>query len=95
MMYWFRRAGSLFFHRAAGLEHFEHAVGDEESADDIAGSGAMAMTPSTVANSLLRSPTMTIAPTTAMASRALVRASESVEQGRDVAETSKPMKQPA
>src|ERR1700677_481306 len=29
----------LFFHRTAGLEHFEHAVGDQESADYVAGGG--------------------------------------------------------
>jgi hypothetical protein len=29
----------LFFHRAAGLEHLEHAVGDQESANHVAGGG--------------------------------------------------------
>src|SRR5271155_31775 len=33
-----RARGSLFF-GAAGFEHFEHAIGDEEAADDVAGGG--------------------------------------------------------
>src|SRR3984957_8136902 len=33
-----RARESLFF-RAAGFEHFEHAVGDQESANDVAGGG--------------------------------------------------------
>src|SRR6267154_1189918 len=54
----------------------------------------MAITPSTVANSLLRSPTRTIAPTTAIASRALVSDIRGVcSKGETWRMTSKPMKQ--
>src|SRR5271157_120685 len=54
----------------------------------------MAITPRTVANVLLRSPTSTIAPTTAMASSALVKDISGVcSKGETWRMTSNPMKQ--
>src|SRR5580698_668418 len=35
----FRLESAIFFYRTAGLEHFEHAVGDEKSSDHVAGGG--------------------------------------------------------
>ena len=82
------------FLRAAGLEHFQHAVGDQESADDVAGGcddrdGAENRRQPC---SCVR-PTRMIAPTTAIASSALVSDISGVcSSGETRLITSNPMK---
>ena len=83
--------GSWFL-GAAGLEHLEHAVGDDESADDVAGGRDDRERAQHRGEPRLPSPARMIAPTTAMASSALVSDISGVcSSGETRRITSKPM----
>src|SRR5882672_9910461 len=82
-----------WFRVAAGLKHFEHAVRDQKTAHNVAGGGDNRDGASTVDRVVLCSPASRIAPTTAMASSALVKDISGVCRSGDTRRiTSKPIK---